>query len=147
MDDNRTRPYLHIMFENDIPEYRSSSTHHDSVAERGMPLATLISSAPERNALIEQHFVPNLSCFADDDAHSMIDKQALADFCTWMDLNSGEKASLLRNDPRYDEALATIEPVRDSVQHERVKAGVAEQDFQSALCGGILSLNRPDVLA
>ena len=68
--------------------------------------------------------VADLCRFTDHNAHSVVDKQTMADFCAWMNLDPGEKAADLRYQPGKKHQLMSVKPMRRPVQDQRMKSRV-----------------------
>ena len=79
----------------DRPQHLGTGTHHDIVSQGGMPLTLILSGSAQGNTLIQQAVVTDHCGFADYNAHSVINKQALSDLRTGMDFNSGFMARAL----------------------------------------------------
>ena len=54
-----------------------------------MALALFLTRTAQGYALIEGNIAANLSCFADNQAHTVVDKETGAQFSTGMDINAG----------------------------------------------------------
>jgi hypothetical protein len=58
--------------------------------------ADALSSAAQSDALVQSNVVANDRRLADNDPHSMVDEDTVAEACTGMDLDARPKASDLR---------------------------------------------------
>src|SRR6185312_13057860 len=112
-----------------------------------MTFAALTTGTTDGHPLIQQNVVPDLGGFADHDPHAMINEQPLSDSGPGMNFDAGEKSRKLRNEPSCDKPTFPVKPVRHPVQHDGMQARVAKQDFPATFCGGVLLLDRPDVIA
>ena len=83
---------------------------------------------------------------AEDDALAVVDEQAPADPGTGMDLDAGLMPAALADPSRQKKVPALIQPVRDAVIDQNVKAGVQQNDLKHAARGGVLALDVPCVL-
>ena len=131
----------------DIAEDLRARSDHHAIADGGMPLAGVFSRAAERDALVHQDVVADLAGFADHHAHSVIDEAAAADGRAGMDFDAGHRTRKLRGQPRQQYPAAGIEAVRHPMQHQRVKAGIAQNNFEHAPRGRIAPENGVDLLA
>src|SRR5580693_9408091 len=102
-----------------------------------MTLSRFLAGSAERHVLIHEHVVADLTGFADDDAHAVIDKKAAPDFRTGMNFNTGHGTGELRGDPGQGEPASFIDSVRDAMNENGVESGVAEDDLQHATRGGV----------
>jgi len=109
-------------------------------------LAGVLAGAAQRDAVVDGAVVADLGGLAEDDAHAVIDEQALADLCAGVDLDAGLMPAVLADPAGQEEVLMLIQPVRDAVVDQDVKAGVQQNDLQHAACGGVLALDVPRVL-
>ena len=112
-----------------------------------MALAGLVTGAAERDALVEHAVVAHDGGFADDDAHGVVDKEALADLCGRMNLDAGDVAGDLREHTGERAMSMLPEPMLGYVVPLGVQARIGKEDDQTALRGGVLRLDGLDVLA
>ena len=54
-----------------------------------MALSLLLSGSAQCHTLIQGHIIADLCGFSNDNAVSVVDKEAFSDFCTRMDFNAG----------------------------------------------------------
>lgn len=113
----------------------------------GWLLAGLVTGAAERDALVEHAVVAHDGGFADDDAHGVVDKEALADLCGGMNLDAGDVAGDLREHTGERAMSMLPEPMLGYVVPLGVQARIGKEDDQTALRGGVLRLDGLDVLA
>ena len=111
-----------------------------------MALAGVLAGAAQRDAVVDGAVVTDLSRLAEDDAHAVVDEQAPADPGTGVDLDAGLMPAALADPPCQKKVPALIQPVRDAVIDQNVKAGVQQNDLQHAARGGVLALDVPCVL-
>ena len=111
-----------------------------------MALAGVLAGAAQRDAVVDGAVVTDLSRLAEDDAHAVVDEQAPADPGTGVDLDAGLMPTALADPPCQKKVPALIQPVRDAVIDQNVKAGVQQNDLQYAARGGVLALDVPCVL-
>ena len=114
-------------------------------ADGRMPLAFLLAGSAQRHALIQQHVVADFGGFADHDAHAVVDEAASSDVRARMDLDAGHGPVELRNDARQQRETADVQPVRQPVQQDGMKAGVTEKNLDRALGGWIAAENGIDL--
>ena len=112
-----------------------------------MTLAAFDAGPAQRDTLVEQNIVADLRCLADDDPEAVVDKQALADFGSRVDFNSGQQTRNVGDEPRGYIKLAFIEPERKAVAQDGMQAWIAEQNFLAALSGRVFPIDGLDVLA
>ena len=110
-----------------------------------MPLSLFLAGTTQRDALIDQHVVADLCSLADDDARAVVDEEAAADGGAGVDLDPGQEAAELRDDPRHQRHSPTVQPVSEPVQENRMKSGVAQEDLDDAFRGWIFAKNRIDL--
>ena len=92
------------------------------IADGGMALALLAARAAQRDALVQQHVVADFGGLADHHAHAVIDEEAAADGGAGVDFDAGEKAADLRNHARQQRHVPAVQPVRQAVRQDGVKA-------------------------
>src|ERR1017187_6223280 len=68
----------------------------NAVAQRGVPLAYIFSSAAQGHALVQRDAVANDCCLADHDSQSVIDKHSPPDARARMDFDARPEARDLR---------------------------------------------------
>ena len=95
-----------------------------------MALSAFLARSAKGYALINRAAVANLGGFADNDAHSVVNKHAAADFCRRMNLNAGAVPHNLRNCPGKKTVTVVPKPVCRSVPHNGVKTGVNKQNLK-----------------
>ncbi len=87
----------------------------DVVAQCRVTLACFFTGTAEGDVLVNRAVVADNGCFADNDAHAVVDKHTLADLCGGVDFNSCFMPAALR-DPARDEGMSVFQkPVRASV--------------------------------
>ena len=65
----------------------------------GWRFVALGAGAAQGHALVEVAVVADLRRLADDDAHAVVDEEALADLGAGVDLDAGEEAADVRDEP------------------------------------------------
>jgi hypothetical protein len=65
-----------------------------------MALYLLPAGAAEGYALIQDNIIANLGGLANDHAHTVVDKEPLANFSTRVDFNASAKPTDVRNEAR-----------------------------------------------
>ena len=83
---------------------------------------------------------------AEDDAHAVVDEQALADLRAGVDLDAGLMPAPLADPSGKEEVLVLEQPVGNAVIHQNVKARVKQDDLQHRACRRVLALDVPRVL-
>ena len=76
----------------------------------------------------------------------MVNKQAFADRCTWVDLNTGHMPRKLRQRTRKKEMLVFVQPVRLTVVKQGVKALIEQNNFQCGACCRVAVPDRACIL-
>src|SRR5262245_53646190 len=101
-DDHRAAANFGAFADGDRPEHYRADADDNIVFERGMALAALLARAAERHALVERDPIADFARLADHHAHAVVDEEAPADRRAGMDLDAGEKAADLRDQPWYE---------------------------------------------
>ena len=96
--------------------------------------------------MVDGAVVADLRRLAKDDAHAVVDEQALADLCAGVDLDAGLMPAPLADPAGKKEVLVLEQPVRDAVVDQNVKARVKQYDLQHGACCGVLALDVPRIL-
>ncbi|MNJ59958.1 hypothetical protein D3C77_556650 [compost metagenome] len=96
-----------------------------------MAFALIPASAAEGHALINSHVITNLGGFTDDDTHAMVDKETTTDLGPRMNLDPGQPATEVRHQPRQPFQFVAPQHAGQSMDPDRMHAGVAGQDFKS----------------
>jgi hypothetical protein len=104
--------------------------------------AFLLTGTTKRNTLVEKAIIANFGGLADHHTHPVIDEETASDPGSGMDLNSRQPPAELRYESRHDRDACPIEPVSKTMQQDRVKSGITEEDFQGALRSRIFVENR-----
>ena len=110
-----------------------------------MAFASLVSGSAQSHVLINQNVVANLGGLSDHDAHAVVDEKPAADRRAGMDLNAGEKARYLRNHSRQQRYIRVVEPVRETMQQDRVKSRIAKENLEDALGGRVFAKDGVDL--
>ena len=100
------------------------------VANGRMTLAGVVTGTAERYTVVNRAVVANLSGFTDNDAHAVVNKQAFADLCARVDLNTGHMPRKLRQRTREEKVLVLIEPVCLAVVKQSMEALIEEDDLE-----------------
>mgnify|MGYP000972671947 CR=1 FL=1 len=82
-------------------EHLGAGADGHPVADGGVTLAVFQRTAPEGDAVVDHHVVADLGRLADHHAHAMVDEEAPTDGGTRMDLDAGEEAGQLAQDPGH----------------------------------------------
>ena len=96
LDDDRVAANLDVVADSDVAEHFGARAHGDVVAQGGVALASLVAGAAQGYALVEDAVVTHDGSFANDDAHSVVDKEVLADLRGRVNLDAGDMAGELR---------------------------------------------------
>ena len=111
-----------------------------------MTFIFLLTGTAQRYPVVDGAVIPDLAGLTEHDAHAVVDEQTLADGGTRVDLDAGAVAAMLADPSCQKNVLVLVQPVRDAVVDQDVKAGVQQNDLQHAACGGVLALDVPCIL-
>ena len=100
------------------------------VADGRVALAGVLAGAAEGDAVVDGAVVADLGGLADDDAHAVVDEQALADLRTGVYLDAGHMPRKLRKRTREEKVLVLIEPVCLAVVKQSMEALIEEDDLE-----------------
>ena len=117
-----------------------AGAHQDIVAQRGVALSLILAGTTQCDALVQQAVVADLRRLADDDAHAVVDDQAVADGGTGVDLDAGPEPAPLGHAPGQEKPVVDIQPMGQPVIEDGVDAGVQEKDLQLAAGRGVAAL-------
>ena len=81
-----------------------------------MALASLLAGAAQRHALVEHHVVADLGRLADDDAHAVVDEEALADLRAGVNLDAGDQTAEVGDQRGRTGTRRRAQTVRQSVE-------------------------------
>ena len=95
---------------------------------------------PPRVSVVDQAVVPDLGGLADDQAHAVVDDQALADLRPRVDLDAGAAAAGLGDHPGQEQKPMGVAPVGPTVAAHSLQAGVEQQHLQRGAGGGVSGL-------
>lgn len=112
-----------------------------------MPFAPFVTRAADRNSLIKQHVITDLSRFADHDAEAMVDKEAFPDPGAGVNLDGSHQARHSRHQPGKNKEPLAIEKVSGAMEYDCVQPLVAKENFQAALGGRVLTLDCTNMIA
>ena len=84
--------------------------------------------------------VPDLGGLADDQAHAVVDDQALADGGAGVDLDPGAAAAPLGDHPRQEGQPVGIAPVGPAVAAHGLETGIEQQHLQGGAGGRVPGL-------
>ncbi len=111
-------------------EHLCAGRNEHVVADGRVALAGVLAGTAERNTVVNRAVVADLGGLADDDAHAVVDEQALADLRAGMDLDAGHMPRKLRESTREEKVLVLIEPVCLAVVKQSVEALIEEDDLE-----------------
>ena len=111
-------------------QHFGSGGHHHIVPQGGVALAVVLAGAPQGDPVVEQAVVADLGRLADDDAHAVVDEQALADLRAGVYLDAGHMPRKLRKRTREEKVLVLIEPVCLAVVKQSMEALIEEDDLE-----------------
>ena len=90
-DDDRARADRCVLTNRDRADQLRARAHHHVVLQGRVALLAPRARPAQRDALVEVAVIADLRRFADDDAHAVVDEEALADFGARMDLDAGNR--------------------------------------------------------
>src|SRR4029077_17056548 len=124
-DDPRIRADLGLVADDYRSQDLGPGPGNDAVAQGRMAFSLIPRSSAKRYAVVEGDIVADLRGFADDDAHTVIDKKPPPDDSSWMDLDASQKTGDVRDEPPRPFQIPLPQPMRQPMQRARVEAGVA----------------------
>ena len=107
------------------------------VADGGVALAHVLAGAAQGDAVVDQAVVPDLGGLADDDAHAVVDDQALADGGAGVNFDSGAPAAGLGDPAGEQLQVVLIAPVGPAVAAGGFQSGIEQQHLQRSTGGGV----------
>jgi len=147
MNDNRSCANLAMFTDRNVAQHLGSRANDNVIPDGGVALALSLASAAECHALVEQHIIGDLGCLSNHDAHAVIDEKAASNPRPRVDLDAGERPANLRDDAWDQRHAGLVKTMGEPMKQDRVKARVAEYDFEDAFGGRIFPKNRLDLLA
>ena len=97
-----------------------------------MTLAGVVTGTAERYTVVNRAVVANLSGFTDNNAHAVVNKQTLSDFCTRVNFNASTVTSTLRDDTGNGKEPVFIKPMCFPITADSFQTGIRQQNFQCA---------------
>ena len=94
-----------------------------SILDGRMPLAALLPRPTQRHSLVHGDVVADRRGLADDDAHAVVDEDALADPGSRMNLDPGDRPAQLGQQTGGKEETLAPQPVRDAVERDGMQSG------------------------
>src|SRR5262245_41596325 len=107
------------------------------VLDGGVALLLTPGDTAERDAVVEREVFADLCRLAHDDAHAVVDEEAVADGRARVDLDAGKESAQVGDEAAQEAPLAHPERMRQPVEPDGVQAGVAEEDLGGAAGGGV----------
>src|ERR1043166_852057 len=129
-DHHRSRANSAVVPNGHRAKHSSSRTDNDPVLHGGMAFFFSQTGAPQSNALINSDVVADLTGFADDDSHPVVNEESPADLCAGMNLDAGKKPPGVANKAGDAFKAAIPNGMRHAIKKERVKPRVSGNDFQ-----------------
>src|SRR5574340_888006 len=129
----------------DVAEHGRADADHHEVLDGGMPLAVLLAGAAESHTLVERHIVADDGRLAYDDAHAVIDEEAIADHRAGMDLDPRTCAHALADVAGKPCVARAMQPMRDPMPPDRPEAGVVGECRPGGRTGRVALLDCRDV--
>ena len=83
--------------------------------------------------------------FSDDDVGAVVDEKALADLGARVDIDSSRRMGDFGNHARQQRSAQSVQHMRHPMVDDGGDAGIANQDFVGAFCGGIADISGANV--
>jgi hypothetical protein len=112
-----------------------------------MPLALLVTSSTERDSLVKEYVVTDLSRFSYHDTASVIDEETTSDDGGGVNFDSSEEPAELGNQTGHKRHAPLVKPMSKPVGHRGVEARIAKENLQDAPCRWILPKDGCDLLS
>lgn len=141
LEHHRTSADERVVADGDRAEDAGADTHQNVMAQRGVPFACFLAGASQGHPLVEGNIISDLRSLADDGTHPVVNEESPADSCAWMNLNAGEVAVDLGNEPGGHAKPTGPKPVRQTMGDDRVEAGIKQQHLERA-AGRRIALQR-----
>ena len=110
-----------------------------------MAFACFLTRTAEGYVLVDCAVVTDNRGFTDDNAHSVVNKQTLADFCARVNFDTRFVAASLGNPAGYELVIMIKKPVCAAVTADCLKARVEEENLCLAPCGRVAVQNRLNI--
>ncbi|MNL47118.1 hypothetical protein D3C87_1698850 [compost metagenome] len=110
-----------------------------------MTFPFFFTRSPKRDSLIDNHIITDLTGLPDDDTHSVVNKQTVADGCPRMNFNTGHKSANLGNDAGKCKPSPFVKRVSYPVCPNGMKSSVGEDNLKPAAGCGIVVEYCPNV--
>src|SRR6266853_631084 len=127
--DHGVRTDFRTLPDDDGPEHLRPRADDDPLPERRVALALVPRCPAQRHAVVQGAIVPQFRGLADHHPHAVVDEHAAADFRARMNLDAGEKTRDVRHEAGEPAHPDAPQPVRQAMNQERVKTGIAGDDF------------------
>src|SRR5260221_5153806 len=114
------------------PEPLGARPDDDVLFQGRVPLPFFPAGASEGHAMVERDIRADLGRLADHHAHAVIDEQTGTEPGAGVDLDPGEGAAKVRNEPAGPAQAQAPERVRDPVEPEGVQARIGGEYFPPA---------------
>src|SRR5215217_1585175 len=88
-----------------------------------MPLAALLSRPTQRDSLVHRDVITDRGGLTNDDAHTMVDEDTLADSGSGVNLDPGDRSIQLGQQAGGKKETCAPQPVRYAVQRDGVEPG------------------------
>src|SRR3712207_615746 len=75
----------------------STCSNEHIVSYCRVSFACVVPSTSKSNSMIYNNSISNFCCFSDDNPHTVVDKNAMSNLCSWMDFYACKKSKYLRN--------------------------------------------------
>jgi len=132
MDDYRTRSDFHVVPNADAAQHLRACSNDHIVADCGVTLALLVSRSAQRHVLVKQYIVPDFRGFADDDAHTVVDKEPTPDLRARVYLDAGQESGELRDDTREERDTGVVELMGEAMEQNGMETRITKEDLQGA---------------
>ena len=102
-------------------EHFGSGSYHHVFLDGRMPFAAFEGHSSETHSLIDKNAVADFCGFADDDSHAVVDDHAPAQFRAGVYFHSREKSRDVRDKTRKQRHISRMQKMRKSVRYKSVK--------------------------
>src|SRR5579884_2696540 len=137
VQDHGARADASVIADRDCPENLCTHPDHDVVAQGRVSLPLFLSRPSQGYALIECDVIANLTRFANDDPHPVIDEEAATDARAGMNLDSSYPAIQMRDQAGYDRNAQYVQSMSQPMEQQRMQPGIGEQNLQQIGSRGV----------
>src|SRR5581483_6082383 len=145
LDHDRARRDTRAMADLDIAQNLRARADHHAAADFRMTVLMLLAGAAERDVMQDRHVVLDDGGLTDDEAGRMVEENAAADLRRRIDVALEDRGRAALQVKRKILAALAIEPVREAMRLDGVKALIVEHGLDEAAGSRIAVDGRDDV--